>query len=294
MFHNLLICTDLQDGLHRLVRFVPSLAATGIRRIVFFHSVSLKEDRGIPKIDQQALNLAREQLSVALQNVPEGVDVHVEIDSDRTVENILKTIKNHECDLVLLGTQNKTLLNEKVFGSTTAALVERITIPMLVMRPALISTYTNEELDLRCRHLLRYLLIAYDGSDSAKHLVRDISELARQRPKESLETCLLGWVIEHHGRFGVPQSETTESVQAELDSVKTELESLGLTVDTAVRNGDRLTEFMDLAMEQDVSAVAVTSPSVPRLLEWSRPNFANKLLRRSWHPVLFFPPERSR
>ncbi|MGC9502665.1 universal stress protein [Baaleninema sp.] len=293
MFHNLLICTDFQDGLHRLVRFVPSLAAAGMRRIVFFNSVPLNEDRGIPKVDEQAIDRARERLSVALQDVPEGVEVYVEIETDRTVDNILKTIKTHECDLILLGTQNKTLLNEKLFGSTTAALVERIKIPMLVMRPALISTYTNEELDLRCRHLLRYLLVAYDGSDSAKYLVQSIREQASQRPKESLETCLLGWIIEHHGRRGVPQSETAETVQAELDEVKGDLDALGLTVHTAVREGDRLTEFMNLAMERDVSAIAVTSPSLPRLLEWSRPNFANKLLRRSWHPVLFVPPERS-
>ncbi|MBP0001629.1 MAG: universal stress protein [Cyanobacteria bacterium SID2] len=293
MFQKLLICTDLQDGLQRLVHFVPNLAAAGFHRIVFFHSVPLQEDRGIPQIDEPAIEIARQRLSVACENVPDGVEVRVEIESDRTVENILKVIDTHECDLVLLGTQNKTLLNEKVFGSTTAALVERITIPMLVMRPALISTYTNEELDLRCRHLLRYLLVSYDGSDSARYLVKQVANIARSRPKDSLNTCLLGWTIEPHGRRTAPQCQTVENAQAELERVKTELEPLGLTVNTEVRTGERLTEFMNMAMEHDVSAVAVTSPSVPRLLEWSRPNFANKLLRRSWHPVLFMPPDRS-
>ena len=60
MFQNLLICTDLHDGLHRLVRFVPSLAASGIRKLVFFHSVRLDDDRGVAKVDKPAMEAARQ------------------------------------------------------------------------------------------------------------------------------------------------------------------------------------------------------------------------------------------
>lgn len=289
MFQNLLICTDLHDGLHRLVRFVPSLAASGIRKLVFFHSVRVNDDRGVPKVNQTAIDAARQRLSVAQDNVPDGVEVEVVVESDRIVENILNTIKTHHCDLVLLGTDNKTLLDEKLFGSTTAELVERIKIPILVVRPALMSTYTREELDLRCRHLLRYLLIAYDDSNTAKTLVKQISETARNRPENSLDYCLLAWAIESKSRREIPQSQTLEDAQEKLAAVKQELEQLNLTVATEVRQEERLQAMMTLAMEYDISAIAVNSPSVPRLLEWSRPNFANLLLRRSWHPVLFFP-----
>lgn len=289
MFQNLLICTDLHDGLHRLVRFVPSLAASGIRKLVFFHSVRVDDDRGVPKVDKPAMEAARQHLSIAQENVPDGVEVEVVVESDRIVDNILHTIKTHECDLVLLGTDNKTLLNEKLFGSTTAELVERIKIPLLVVRPALMSTYTREELDLRCRHLLRYLLIAYDDSNTAKALVQQVIRVARDRPENSLDSCLLAWAIESKHRREIPQSQTLEDAQQILTTVKEELEQLNLTVATEVREKERLKAMMSLAMEYDISAIAVNSPSVPRLLEWSRPNFANLLLRRSWHPVLFFP-----
>lgn len=293
MFQNALICTDFQDGLHRLVRFVPQLAAAGIQKLVFFHSVPLQDDRGIPKVDDRAIEAAREKLSVAKENVPEGVSVEIVIESDRVTDNILKTVEKHHCDLLILGTQNKTLLNEKVFGSTTANLVERIHIPLLVLRPALISTYTEEELDLRCRHLLRHLLIAYDGSSSAKHLVKQIAEYARERPQDSLQTCLLGWAVEQSARRAIPHSQSVDAAENDLQEVKAQLEGLGLEVLSEVRGQERLQALMDMAMEYDVSAIAVTASSVPRLLEWSRPNFANMLLRRSWHPVLFFPAPQS-
>lgn len=293
MFQNPLICTDLKDGLHRLVRFVPSLAAAGMRKIVFFHSASLKDDRGIPKIDESAIEAARKQLGVALENQPDGVEVEIVVTSDRIVENILKTVETHNCDFIVLGAQNKTLLNEKLFGSTTANLVERVRVPLLVMRPALISTYTTEELDLRCRHLLRYLLLAYDGSESAKSLVECVAQYARERPPESLQTCLLGWAVEHGARRAIPPAQTIEAAQNELDGIAKDLQALDLEVLSEVREQERLTALMGMAMEYDVSAVAVTATSVPRLLEWSRPNFANELLRRSWHPVLFFPARDS-
>ncbi|NEO51139.1 MAG: universal stress protein, partial [Moorea sp. SIO4A3] len=35
MFQHCLICTDFSDGLYRLVEFVPSLAAGGLKKIIF-------------------------------------------------------------------------------------------------------------------------------------------------------------------------------------------------------------------------------------------------------------------
>ena len=79
MFHRLLISTDLHEGLQRLVKFVPDLAATGLQQIVFFHCVPLLEDRGVPRVDTDKLDQAHQQLDIALQNVPEGIDVQVDI-----------------------------------------------------------------------------------------------------------------------------------------------------------------------------------------------------------------------
>lgn len=133
------------------------------------------------------------------------------------------------------------------------------------------STYTEEELDLRCRHLLRYLLIAYDDSKTARSLVQQITQVARDRPENSLESCLLAWAIESKHRREIPQSQTLEDAQTVLAAVKQDLEQLNLTVATEVRQQERLQAMMSLAMEYDISAIAVNSPSIPRLLEWSRP-----------------------
>ncbi len=291
MFRRILITTDLTDGMYRLANFIPSLAAGGIEKIVFCHVVPFQEGREIPKVDADKAEAARDRLSVALENPPEGVEVSVEIPSGRPLDNIQKLAETHDIEAIVLGTNARTLLDEKLFGSTTAALSEQTKIPLLALRPPLISTYTCEELDLRCRHLFRYLMIPYDGSDAAKAALDRIITYAEKRPENSLQQCLLVRVVEVSRRREILSEGQVEESREMLAEAKSKLESIGLEVFTDVRQGEPLPEIMDMALEYDISAIAVSSTSLPKILDWSRSSFANKVLRQSWHPVLFFPPD---
>ncbi|NET50675.1 MAG: universal stress protein, partial [Merismopedia sp. SIO2A8] len=104
MFQRVLICTDLADGLQRLIHFVPSLSASGLSHITFLHTTPLLTDRGVPRPDTEQENKAKEKLSVALTHCPDGVDVQVDVQSGRPIDHILKAIKTHEPDLLVLGT----------------------------------------------------------------------------------------------------------------------------------------------------------------------------------------------
>ena len=53
MFESCLICTDFNDGLHRLMDFIPNLAAGGLKQIIFCHSVPLWEEGEVPRIDRE-------------------------------------------------------------------------------------------------------------------------------------------------------------------------------------------------------------------------------------------------
>ena len=182
MFHRLLISTDLHEGMQRLVKFVPDLAATGLKQIVFFHCVPLLEDRGVPRVDTEGLEEAHQRLGVALQTIPEGIDVQVDIQSGRPSQLILDAVKRHQSDLVLVGMSTHSLLNEKLFGSTTSDLAQQTPVPLLILRPQQVSVYTEEEMALRCRHLFRYLLVPYDHSDSAQHVATFLQQKAVNRP----------------------------------------------------------------------------------------------------------------
>lgn len=294
MFQKILICTNFQDGLHRLIRFVPSLAKSGLQQIVFCHVVPISAERDIPKVDTQKIEAAQERLSVVLENVPDGLDVKVEVGSGRFVDTVLKSIETYQSDLVLLGTQQRTLLNEKLFGSNTIELTQRLEIPLMSIRPPLISTYTNEELQLRCQHLFRSLLIPYDGSDASTALLERIEEYARNRSANSLHECVLVQVLDTAGqRQAVRQEDCIDTARQQMEPMKARLEALGLNVEVEVRQGDPLAELLDVAIEYDITAIAIAARHVQnKLIDWSRPKFSAQVLRSSWHPVIFFPPQR--
>lgn len=294
MFQKILICTDFQDGLQRLTQFVPSLKKSGLQQIVFCHVVAVLNDRDIPKIDPQQIEAARARLAVALENVPEGVDVKIEVGSGRYVDTVLKLIQTYQSDLVLVGTQQRTLLNEKLFGSSTVELTERLNIPMMLIRPPLISTYTNEELELRCQHLFRSLLIPYDGSDAGNALLDRIQDYAHSGSANSLQECVLVQVLNTAGqRRAVRPEDGVAMARQQMEPMKAKLAALGLNVEIEVRQGDPLVELLDTAIEYDITAIAIAARQLQnKLVEWSRPKFSAQVLRSSWHPVIFFPPKR--
>lgn len=291
MFQRLLVCTDFTDGLQRLVHFVPDLAASGIQQITFLHVIPLDSDRQIPRIDPDKERQVRDRFAVAQQHVPSGLEVKIEVQWGRPVDAIFRAAQDHIADLILLGTPSRSLLTEKLFGSTTVGVCQRAAVPVMIFRPQLLSTYTNEELALRCQHLFRYFLLPYDGSHAAEFLVQQISKMAQPDPGP-LKECLLTWVVNPGGRREVSSDYRLQEAESRLATLKSSLESPNLTVHTRVLQGEPIPEILLAAIDYDISAIAISSERWGKLSELSAPSFAGEILRRSWHPVIYFPYRR--
>jgi nucleotide-binding universal stress UspA family protein len=293
MFQRILVCTDLEDGLQRLTGFASSFAVAGIRQVVFLHVIPLLDDREIPRPDEEKIEAVRAQLAGGMREIPDGINVQIEVRTGRAIDHILNVIKAYSIDLILVGMPSRTRLTEKLFGSTTMDLCRQVSTPLMILRPQLVSTYTIEELSLRCQHLFRYLLIPYDGSDAAGYLVNRIRHQAKN-PQSTLESCLLCWIFDDVGRRGLDsyRENQMKAAENELAKVQTELANLGLDVKALVLQGNALGEVLRLAQDYDISAIALSSDSLGKILEWSIPSFAGEVLRRSWHPVIYFPPEK--
>ena len=292
MFQTCLICTDLSDGLDRLIYFVPSLAQVGLKQIIFFHSVPLWEEGEIPRVDEEQIETAKSNLSAALKSVPSAeIEVKVEVASGRPVDTIPKIIASYQIDVIIVGTPIRSALQEKIFGSTTMGLAKLTSKPLMIFRPQLISTYTEEELTLRCQHLWRYLLIPYNDSKAAQCQIEEIKRLGANCNK-AIEKCLLCWVVEDKGRREIPAEYRMQEARAKLEGVKKDLTNLVGEVEIEVRLGNPLQEILDAALTHDISAIAIGGDRRSNLLQWTVPSVANEILRRSWFPVLFFSAKK--
>lgn len=289
MFHSALVCTDFSDGLDRLTDCIANLVKGGLSRIVFFHSVPLWEEGNIPRIDKEKIATAQSSLARALINIPENADVKIEVVSGKPLDNIEKIMGKYECDVIVVGTPVKNLIQEKMFGSTSLGLIKDMKKPVMILRPQIVSTYTQEELALRCKHLWRYLLLPYNDSDEAKHLVSQVKSFAQSAPEGSITKCFLCWVLENSGIQRMQIDALQKEAAAKMAIAKQELESVGLEVKAEVRIGTPLATTLELAVTEDISAIAIASKPRNQLLELTVHSFASDLLHRSWFPTLFFP-----
>ncbi len=289
MFQRALICTDFTDGMHRLAQFVPSLAAGGFQSLTFFHNVAIDAEREIPSNDPEILAQPKQRLTDLLRDVPDHVEVKVEVQMGRASDNILRLAKQCQADVIFLGSPTRTMLEEKLFGSTTMQLAEKSPIPLMILRPQLISTYTTAELELRTSHLFRYLLLTYDGQQGGKTLIEKVRQQVQSNPNSVLERVRLLWVIDANIRREFHGDHPVEQAQAECEKIQTELANLGLVVNTTVAEGDPIQQIMLTAEQYDIGAIAICSSGLGGFLKWSTPSLTRDILRRSWHPVLYFP-----
>lgn len=286
MFKCAIVCTDFDDSLQRLIKFVPDLVQSGLDKVVFFHNAALTTDREIPKVDEDAVAQAKKRLTAANEAVlPEGKSVVIDVRSGRVIDNITKVARCYGADVILLGTPTRSLLTEKLFGSTTTGIANQLDIPLVILRPQLVATYREQELALRCRTLFTHILVPYDGSNSAKYLVSKIKATAQATgcPQD----CTLCWIIDDGIRVELRESE--DQVQIQLNEVKADLELLGIKVFTEIRQGDPQPEILKSAEVNDISAIAICTGKSKGILKWSVPSFTSALLRSSWHPVIHFP-----
>lgn len=289
MFERVLICTDFADGLHRLLHFVPSLGAAGIKQIVFLHVVPLWEKGIIPQVDSEKIEQAQTRLAKKFGDISTDVYVNIEVQSGKASETILKVAQAYQSQLIILGSPNRSSLAEKLAGSTMAGLSRQSKIPLLIVRPQLISAYTSEELTLRCQHLFRSLLIPYNDSKASNSLVQQIKNLAQQQSDMSLQKCHLCWVLEPNISQKIPNKILPPQAHETLSEIKADLEKVNLQVETEVREGNSVPQVLETAVMADISAIAISSGTIGKLQEWLVSSFAAEILRQSWYPVLFFP-----
>ncbi|MBW4446091.1 MAG: universal stress protein [Spirirestis rafaelensis WJT71-NPBG6] len=291
MFQRALICTDFSDSLHRLAPKVSSLALAGMKQIVFLHVVPLWEKGIIPRVDSEKIEQAQARLTEAVGESSTDIEVKIEVQSGKPVETILKVAQSYQSQLIIVGSQSRSILTEKLVGSTMANLSRQTKVPLLVLRPQLISAYTCEELTLRCQHLFRSLLLPYNGSEVANYLVQQVKHLAGQQSGKFLQQCKLCWVLEDSGRREIPRKILPQQAHETLSQIKADLEKVNLQVETEVKEGPSVTSILEMAVMADISAIAVSSGTIGKLQEWLISSFAAEVLRQSWYPVLFFPPQ---
>jgi nucleotide-binding universal stress UspA family protein len=290
MFKHCLICTDFSDGLQRLAGFVEELSLSGVTKLIFLHTVSVWEDEHLANVDEGKLKEAKTYLESLVGQVPPGVEVKVEVSSVRYVDLVNQLVEQEAIDLIINGMPVRSNLESKLFGSYTLSLAKSTKVPVMILRPQLVSTYTVEEMALRCQHLWRNLLVPYDASSAGNYLIERLKGALEMAPPGKVESCYFLSVLEDGMRRPELVEIHRQEAERKLAELKQQFSSLVPNIVTEVRHGSPVQEILDTAFVNDITAIAVASRRTT-LLDWAVPSLTDSILNRSWFPLLFFSPK---
>ncbi|HIK25596.1 MAG TPA: universal stress protein [Thermosynechococcus sp. M46_R2017_013] len=290
MFKNILISTDLHDGLPKLTHYLEALKAAGARKLIFLHARPINEEGDKPRLRAEKLQQVRELLKVDTTKVPADLKAEAIIENRRPADAILDAVEKHQIDLVLVSRPIRSLLDEKLFGSTTIEVLQRIKVPVMILRPQVLWVMTTAELNLRCQNLFRHLLVPYDHSPSAQHLVQKLREGVKKPEQASIGSLTFCWIISDAGKGELGVGEQRPKAEKILADLKQEFTSYGLNVETEIRFGSPVVEAQLAAYDRDIHGIVVSSGSVGKIWELSIPSFAGEIIRRCVFPVIYFPP----
>ncbi|MDX2272662.1 MAG: universal stress protein [Cyanobacteriota bacterium] len=290
MVKKIVVATDGEEGLDRLGHCLEALAASGVEQLIWVQALPWQDDAiGLPEDTTPQIEAARSRLRAHLtDHLP--VDVVVQIGQPQEV--ILQAIQRFHPDLLIMGMSPNQLLLEKVFGSTTMTLLPKLTIPLLVIRPQLIAAFTLKELQLRCRGLLRSLLFPCDAEATQQPLLPQLIQICQKDPSHC-QSILILHVLDTSSRRlqGIPFEELRQQALLKLTPIQQTLQQAlpHTQITIQVEEGSPVQQILKTAASADVTAIALTSQNAGRFWELSIPSVTGELLRRSWHPVLFFP-----
>lgn len=139
---NILYPTDFSDNAKHALPYALSLAKKTGATLHIMHSIEepydfapmvedIKKDvtRKVKKLYEDMI----EDINKKKEYAEDGIKIRTHIFNGRTVYSLLSATRDYEIDLVVMGTQGRSALEQLFFGSTTSEVVQQSTVPVLAI-----------------------------------------------------------------------------------------------------------------------------------------------------------------
>lgn len=215
MFRSALVGIDLSAAEHPLLDCVPDLASWGVERVVLAHVIHVDygrfsglghEDRYREWLDTRAEPLRAEGLEVATSVTASG----------RPARELLARAREHDVDLVVVGSRSQQLTERLFLGSVASEVIRTSAMPVLVERLEPDPDGAGERCVSTCEQSLDRLLLATDLSEASAAAEAAAVHLAgRARAVD----CLVVLDGDRHGTGGLSADHAEQAANAILTRI---------------------------------------------------------------------------
>jgi nucleotide-binding universal stress UspA family protein len=234
----------------------------------------------------------RENEVAYLDGVVKRLTENIPVRVSRTLVDGLIADAIHEqalavgADLVVMATHGRGPLSRFWLGSVADALVRRLPMPILLVRPQ------EETANLATEVAVRRILIPLDGSDLAEQILEPATELGRLTQAEyTLLRVVEPFIPPPHHLPGPLFHQLAREAQIYVDGVAERLRGRSLRVETkVVINGFAAAAILEEARVHATDLIALETHCRSGLARMLLGSVADKVLRGALTPVLLHRP----
>ena len=162
-FNTILVATDLSEAGSTALRYAQAIAVMHKSVLVVVHvidPVSYAFPEGLPA-SAAADQAARDELKrIEEETNRQGIPMHSVVETGIVYERILQAVRDHNADLLVVGTRARTGIGKAALGTVARRLLAKAACPVLTVPP-------DADKYLHWAGRWRHVLVATDFSDAS-------------------------------------------------------------------------------------------------------------------------------
>jgi nucleotide-binding universal stress UspA family protein len=287
----ILVATDFSDTASAAAEWAMEIARSHGARVELVHALALPAVAPSLALGSEPLDAQlRERAALRLEEAAapgrhRGIDVEVRsaMGSPRAV--ILERIEELRPDLVVLGTEGRTGLQQRLLGSTSRRVVQGSAAPVLVVHPS----------DRDQHRRIQTVLVPTDFSEDAHAVAAAARRLLLPRDSHAEPRLVLfhaySLPVEYTAYGLIPTSldylrDTGAEAEEQLEQAAQALRQEGLTVETVAREGFAPEAIVQEAREREVDLIALGTHGRSGFAHWFLGSTAEQVMATAPCPVM--------
>lgn len=290
MFARVLFPTDFSAYANAVFAGLPGLKSAGLRMVVLVHVISESNVPLAETLNRDSLERVRwsaqEQLNIARMALEgHGLRVFTRIEYGSPSSQIVRAAEEERVDLMVMGTQGKTLAQELLLGSVAHEVVRCATVPVLIQKHRVVRQLTSLEREKVYGSMFTRVLHPTDFSTCADAAFQVVKRLKAAGTEEVVLLHVQDDRVMKHrppeqiAAFGQEDSRRLERMQRDLTLY-------GLQSKVILRQGLPFRETLNVADEEYPCLIVVGSCGRSLVREMLAGSTFENVVRLSHQPVL--------
>ncbi len=281
LLDKVLLCTDFSAPSDQLLKCIPELQSSGLKKVILLHVVDIlsKENQAkrIQAAEERKLDEMRRELEQS------GLKVEVKVVTGIPSVEIVRTANREKASMILLGSHGKGFIRSRFLGSTTFDVLRMSNTPMLIEKYRALD---GGGIRAYCQQKFEKVLIPIDFSEASIDLIEKIKEI------EGIKGIILVSVVEKSESERELENRKKEWIER-LEIIEEEFLNDGYQIESHVREGTASRNIMEVAEEKYATLIALPTRGTGAIEELLIGSTIDAIARQSKNPVLIFPSKQN-